>query len=214
MKDKTVAETLIRNIESRMNYLNMSINDLGKRSGVSSRMIRYILEGTSAVSVPKLEKIAKGLNIPVPDLFQNSINENRTAYPSMVLIPVIDYVQAGEWGDVNDPFEKGFGHEMIYSEPRNSESCFALLVDGHSMTAPKGSEDSFPHGTYVHIDPTKKAENGSFVVAKRKNQDKATFKQLRYNEGEPYLQALNPDYPSIFDEFEIVGTLYLSSKKY
>lgn len=41
-----------------------------------------------------------------------------------------------------------------------------------------------------------------------------TFKQLRYNEGEPYLQPLNSDYSSIFEEFDIIGTLYLSSKKY
>lgn len=215
MRDN-MSEVLIKNISTRMEHLGISINELGKKSGVSSRMIRYILEGQSAVSVPKLEKISIALDISIRDLFSTKRNEKSLRCVTKI-IPVFDYREACHWKDafkiIEDSAEDN-DHEYIFTEIRNSNVCFAIKIDGNSMNGDKDSYHSFTHGTYMHIDPLKKAEQNDFVLAQLKGKDRATFKQLKHNEGEPYLASLNPDYPSLFEDFTIIGSLYLTCKRY
>lgn len=103
-------------------------------------------------------------------------------------IPVVDYVQAGTWGDVSDPYARGQGSESIGVDAELARSIsqvsFALVIDGESMYDPK-SPDCFAPGDIVIIDPLLQPRPGEFVVAKLDGQEKATFKKYRERGNDP-----------------------------
>lgn len=109
--------------------------------------------------------------------------------------PEITWVQAGMWTEI--------GENFVADETTNWHYCpfdlgphgFVLRVKGVSMTAPTGSPYSFPEGTLLFVNPDIEAQPGKFVVAAR-NGNEATFKRLTLVEGELFLEALNPDWPS------------------
>ena len=89
------------------------------------------------------------------------------------------------------------------NEP-HSDSTFALIVDGDSMTAPYGK--SYPHKATIFVDPEKRGsiETGEAIIAKI-SVDKVTFKSLARDDGRVFLKPLNPQYPNMFEEFRVLG---------
>lgn len=130
-------------------------------------------------------------------------------------IPLIDYVQAGAWTDVTDPFPPGGAKEWLISDLEFSDKAFALEIKGDSM-APE-----FKEGDRVIIDPSISPQPGDYVVAKNSEQE-ATFKKYRprgFNEkGDQIFELvpLNDDYPSMRSDItpiSIVGTM-IEHRKY
>jgi len=137
---------------------------------------------------------------------------NITPGPSMGnahKIPIISWVQAGDWKDVFDPYQPGFAEDWVLTTETNHPNAFALLVQGDSM------EPEFLEGDIVTVDPGRDAINGSYVIAK--NGEEATFKQLVIDGSNVYLKPLNARYP-IKDitgiEIKIVGVVVEKRKRY
>jgi len=105
-------------------------------------------------------------------------------------IPIISYVQAGEFCEAEDPFEPGMADEWLpFRPPGAGPRTYALRVDG---------ESNFPRirsGEIVIVDPDRAPDSGKFVVAKRHSDAKVTLKMIQFNEGEPFLKPGNPDWP-------------------
>lgn len=124
-------------------------------------------------------------------------------------IPLISYVQAGQWTEAIDLYAPGYAEHVLPTTAPHSLHTFALQVEGASMTLPAGVEGrSFPHGMIIYVDPEKEALPGDYVVARYNGDDRVTFKRLMTEEGRPILVPLNPDrqnYPIIRDEFEVIG---------
>jgi len=124
-------------------------------------------------------------------------------------IPLISYVQAGEWGEAIDIYEPGFSEKVSPTTVPHSNKTFALQVEGDSMTLPSGVQGrSFPPGMIIYIDPERESMPGDYVVAKHNGNSRVTFKRLMIEEGRPILVPLNPDrgtHPVIRDEFEVIG---------
>ncbi|MEX2962824.1 helix-turn-helix domain-containing protein [Microbulbifer sp. TYP-18] len=118
-------------------------------------------------------------------------------------VPLISHVQAGEWGEVIDPYPPGQGEEMVNTISKVGPSAFALRVKGDSMTSPVGL--SIPEGYIVIVDPDAGYENGSIVVAKLDNEEEAMLKKLVIDGPNRYLRALNPTYGPI----EINGNCHI-----
>lgn len=138
---------------------------------------------------------------------------NTAPGPEMVrLVPLISWVQAGKFCEAIDMFQPGDAEEWIPCYGNYSQSTYALRVRGSSM------EDEFRDGEIVIVDPDARAESGSFVIARRTNQDDCTFKQLIIDGGEAYLKALNKDWPEpiirIDEEWHICGVVRGKFKKY
>jgi len=110
-------------------------------------------------------------------------------------VPLISEVQAGNWTDVIDNFAPGDAEDWIPTTASIGPHAFALRVQGDSMTAPSGK--SIPEGAIVIVDPDVAPENGSIVVAKLVDSDRATLKKLVIDGPNRYLRALNPDYAVI-----------------
>lgn len=113
-------------------------------------------------------------------------------------VPLISWVQAGDFQGVIDVFRPGEAEEWVYvSETTPSDSTFALRVVGDSMVSPYPSEQSFPSGTVIIVDPARGAGPGDYVIAKDVQTQQATFKKLAHDGGRWFLKPLNPAYPTV-----------------
>jgi SOS-response transcriptional repressor LexA len=109
-------------------------------------------------------------------------------------VPLISWVQAGEWNSVVDNFHPGHADEWIETTVPVRQHTYALRVNGDSMTNPSGSP-SFPHGIIIIVEPEVEAIPGAFVVVRQNNDEECTFKQLVKDAGVFFLKPLNPAYP-------------------
>lgn len=113
-------------------------------------------------------------------------------------VPLISWVKAGHFGDVEDHYEPGDAPEWVDVYDTNpGDPSFALRVVGESMTSPIPGALSFPEGTIIVVDPTQGGAAGDFVVAKDIATQKATFKKLVTDSGRWYLRPLNPAFPTV-----------------
>jgi SOS-response transcriptional repressor LexA len=113
-------------------------------------------------------------------------------------VPIISWVQAGLWQDVEDQFYPGEADDWALAfDSLPGKNAFALRVVGDSMTNPIPGQRTFPEGTIIIVDPGRAAGPGDYVIAKDVQTQKATFKQLTTDGGRWFLRALNPAYPTI-----------------
>lgn len=123
---------------------------------------------------------------------------NVSAVSERKRVPLISWVQAGSWSDVQDNYAAGEADEWesaFSSSP--GDNAFALMVEGESMTSPYPGELSFPPGTIIIVDPGRAVGPGDFVVAKDVSTQQATFKRLAFDGGRWFLKPLNPTFPTI-----------------
>lgn len=138
--------------------------------------------------IPKLEDGASGTY---------HLQNVTTAAPRQT-IPLISWVAAGAFAEVEDMFEPGQADEWVEAfDSTPSSNAFALRVEGDSMTSPYPGDRSFPAGTILIVDPNRAASAGDFVIAKDVKSGAATFKKLVHDAGRWYLRPLNPAYPAI-----------------
>lgn len=153
--------------------------------------------------------IGKGPKYPDEQIVSASDNSYSQGPPILKKIPVISWVQAGDWVETDDPFQPGYAEEWINNTATNHPNAFALVVHGDSM------EPEFREGEIITIDPGREAINGSYIIAK--NGDEATFKQLVIDGSSVFLKPLNPRYP-IRDmtgiEFRVIGVVVFKGKGY
>lgn len=126
-----------------------------------------------------------------------------------VYVPLISWVQAGEWGGIVDNFAPGDAEEWLPCPVKCGPKTFVLRVRGVSM------EDKFHDGDLIFVDPDVQPENGSFVIVRLDHRSETTFKQLIL-EGEPphqrrYLKPYNPNWPEkiieVSEHATIVGVV-------
>jgi SOS-response transcriptional repressor LexA len=104
-------------------------------------------------------------------------------------VPLISWVQAGNWSGVEDPFHVGDAEEWLPSPRRAGARTFALRVRGVSM------EPRYHEGDIIFVDPDAEARHGSRVIVRLVNEKEATFKELVVEGEHRYLRALNPAWP-------------------
>lgn len=108
-------------------------------------------------------------------------------------VPLISWVQAGNWREVVDNLQAGAAERWIPTTERVGKHSYALRVIGDSMFNPRGAP-SFPEGTIIIVDPDRSAAPGRYVVVRQGSDGECTFKQLTRDAGRFYLKPLNPQY--------------------
>lgn len=115
---------------------------------------------------------------------------NTSPGPAMYTpVPLISWVQAGDWCGVVDNFAPGDADEWLPVPRAHGPNSYALRVRGVSM------EPRYRDGSIIFVDPSKQADHGSNVVVRMDNESEATFKQLVIEGDTKFLRALNPDWP-------------------
>ncbi|MGV8637099.1 LexA family protein, partial [Pseudomonas aeruginosa] len=104
---------------------------------------------------------------------------------------MVGSIAAGAWVEAVDLFQPGDAEEWVDAPGPVGPDAFVLIVDGISMKNPTGPL-SFESGDRVVIDPSIEAKPGDLVAAKLTNSNRVTFKRLQMEDGEWYLEALNP----------------------
>lgn len=104
-------------------------------------------------------------------------------------VPLISWVQAGQWCDISDQFQPGDAESWRETTARAGENAYALRIVGDSM------EPTIPRGSVVIVDPAIEAVNGRVVVVRQKGDSEATIKRLVIEGGVRYLKPDNPRYP-------------------
>ena len=107
-------------------------------------------------------------------------------------LPLISWVQAGDWGEANDPYTLGDAEDWKTSPFLGSDRSYLLRVDGNSMYHPDGT--GYSHGDIIHVDPDQQPVSGKDVIA-RTPDGRATFKRYIDTQDGAYLEAINPAWP-------------------
>jgi len=173
--------------------------ELGGRCGVSRAAVAQWENGTTQPSLAHLRRVADGLGVWVSWLTGESEDPEGGAQAALASrgrpVPVIDYVQAGAWNAVADPYPPGRGMDALVTERTVGPHAFALVVRGDSM------EREFRDGDKIIVDPEVAPQPGDYVVAKVDGEGEATFKKYRPRgadaEGRPVIDLvpLNEDWP-------------------
>lgn len=123
-------------------------------------------------------------------------------------VPLVSWVQAGDFTHAADLLHPGDAYEWIDTSVTVMPHTFALRVRGDSM------EPEFMDGTIIVVEPDMEASPGDYVIARNGDQE-ATFKQLVRDGADLYLKPLNPRYPikPIGDSI-IIGVVREAVKRY
>lgn len=162
-------------------FYNWKLRGLpGSRSAIVASKLRWTIDYLLRGSEPAH---SAGGSV---DPLQGNISDGP---PLRGQVPLISWVAAGSWADIEDPHPPGVGEEWVETTARVSSSAFALRVRGDSM------EPKIPDGAIVIIDPARAYAHGAIVLAKRTADQQATLKQLWYDGADPKLRPLNERYP-------------------
>lgn len=124
------------------------------------------------------------------DISGQEIDANVEPGPEMRgLVPIISWVQAGQWCDSVDLFQPGDSDEWLACPAKHGPHTFALRVRGVSM------EPKYFDGAIIFVDPDRTADHLSNVVVRLDHDNEVTFKQLVIEDGVRFLRPLNPDWP-------------------
>ncbi len=125
-------------------------------------------------------------------------------------LPLISWVQAGNWCEAVDTFETGDAEAWYPCPVKHSKQSYILRVRGASM------EPEYRDGDYIFIDPSVQPDHNSDVVVRLNHAGEATFKRLQYDGDRRYLQALNKSFPDpiipLGEEAQICGVVIFSGR--
>lgn len=164
-------------------------------------MIYQHITGRRPISLEAAMAYARGFNCPLESISQRLAAEatlalqitssnNFEAGPDLRgKVPLISWVQAGQWCEISDQFQPGDAESWRETTARVSAGAYALRIVGDSM------EPAIPRGAVVIVDPAIEATNGRVVVVRQNGDSEATIKRLVIEGGVRYLKPDNPRYP-------------------
>ena len=203
LRAMTLGEKLKKAREARA----LGVEQVARALGVSRKAVYQWEINETTPRMPKLRRLAE---IYETD-FAWLVTDNDSAPPAGLMespvatyvppprpkaIPVINYVQAGEWTEVQEHADTPV-LDRIYVDVKVGPRAFALEVEGLSMVP-----ELLP-GDKIVIDPDVPPGPGSIVVAHLDDEPRATVKRYRDRgrdeSGQPIIELApaNPDYPTL-----------------
>ena len=181
---------------------------LAETIGVAQNSIQKIESGITK-QPRNINALARALNT-TPEYLQFGIDANvsETNFTASRTFPLISWVAAGDFIEIS---EISITEAEYFPCPVScSDQTFVLKIQGVSM------EPQFTEGDLIFVDPLAEWTNKSFVVARLKDENTATFKQLIIEGDKKFLKALNPDWPTqlqpINGNCKIVGKVVFAGK--
>jgi len=195
-------------LKSALKSAGMSQAELARQAGISQQSVQYLCAGKGRGSIHS-DKFANILGVNTRWLSSGEgPREPDNIAPGPEIqgrVPLISWVQAGEFCEAIDLFQPGDADDWIPCPTQHSDSSFALKVQGASM------EPKFTEGELIIVDPMKSPNSGSYVIAQKTGDKSVTFKQLMTDGGQHYLKALNPEWPNriikMDEEWHICGVI-------
>ncbi|MGI4938352.1 MAG: helix-turn-helix domain-containing protein [Janthinobacterium lividum] len=173
----------------------LKLADMENAIGLSNGNLSRIERGTQWINEEKLYALATAMGVPVSEFFTAGDNfEAAREMPGK--LPLISWVQAGEWEEAMNNFQPGDAEDWLDCPFKHGPRAFILKVVGDSMFDPEG-ERSYKDGEFIAVDPDVEARHKSRVIVRLDDQNTATFKQLLIEpDGSKLLVALNRSWPN------------------
>lgn len=188
----------------------MTQRNLADNANISRHYLNYLIHGKRFnPSHEIISKIANTLGVSI-DAFSLS-NIEPKEFHNVRSIPLISWVQAGQWHDPDDTYHPGHADEWISSDSADP-NAFALRVQGDSM------EPEFYENDIIVVSPAIEPASGDYAVVKVNSQ--VTFKQIHIYMSKVVLKPLNDKYqPEEIQredgkKIKIVGKVIQKIKKY
>lgn len=186
-----------------------TVNQLKDAIGVTYEMARRYTLGTAKPREDKMKGLAKNFGIDIGFLdhgTQLESNIDKKIYFTDKSIPVISWVAAGVWTNIESiPTGTEF-NEWLPPNTKCGKNGYALIVEGSSMSP------RFEPGDRIYVNPdfqVNDLKTGDLVIVSCEGQSKATFKKLIIETNGLYLEPLNPDWPErmilLTDDCRLVG---------
>lgn len=186
-------------IAQRMKDLGITQEALAERVGLSQVAIHKILKGGKT---RKIVLLSKALDCSPEWLETGTAPYSKEGSADVVMLgesqntmPLIGWVQAGDWCETPDQFAPGDAEEWMPRPKNAGPRAFALRVQNDSMTAQHPGQRSYPEGTIIYVDPDRPVDNGSRVVARAGGE--YTFKVYVEDAGRKLLKPINSQYPTV-----------------
>ena len=186
--------------------LNQS--ELARALGVKPQAVQKWETGASTPRRDREHDLSRILDVSVAWLRYESdlkhgldSNVERIILPRAMDVPLISWVQAGDWGEVIDNLSPGDAEEWMICPRKHGPNAFALRVRGVSMM-PKYND-----GDIIFVDPDAVADHGKNVIVRLENEKEATFKSLVIEDGRQFLRALNPEWTPRIMEIDDRATI-------
>lgn len=164
-------DPVMKRLRAAMQHAGVRNTDVAEACGISDQAVSLWFR-TGRVSKKNLAIAARLCRVSLDELVTGERHVPE-ATPQHRTIPIISAVQAGAWSVVDDPYPVGFGDGEIPVEflPLPvGPAAFGLRVKGDSM------REEFRAGDIVIIDPHAQPRSREPVVAKRDEDNEATFK--------------------------------------
>lgn len=222
--------TLGSRIRAKRKAKAMTLQQLGDVFGISRSSVSEWESDRSRPSNDKLMRLAEVLSTSVNELLADDVNSGqklplieaskRSASDTLIApdmaaterpagrLPVISWVQAGDWGNLVSNLRELSGVEWALCP---FDGDFILPVVGESNFNP-GGERSYKEGERLSVSTSMEPRHRSMVVVKRNGDTSAMCRQLLIeNDGVLMLQALNPAWPERYTKVdrdtEIIGVV-------
>jgi SOS-response transcriptional repressor LexA len=200
----------VKETRKKLEYTQVKLSEL---SGITQQTIQKIEDGTTK-NPRNIEALATALQCTPEYLrfgISDNINSNVAPGPTLkAAVPLISWVQAGAWSDINEIRE--CDADRYLCPVKCSDKTFALKVQGVSM------EPKFYDGDLIFVDPEAECIHGSYVVARLDDDNQATFKQLIIESDHKFLKAANPNWPDqlipINGNCTLVGKVVFAGKSF
>ena len=187
-----------KKLKDLMRIKGLTQQELANRIGVNRTQISNYINGRRQPSFAKMKLIAENLSVKFEELWSTTDSIPLIIHREQFLyIPVIDWVNAGDKPQTHKPPLK---ESEFVAFPKNKcgGNCYALIVNGDSMSAASPSEKSFFPGDRIIVDPDLEPLSGDCVIASLNPTHKhTTFKQYMEDGVDKYLKPLNSQYPAI-----------------
>ena len=179
---------------------------LSEKYGVSpSSAGDWLNEDKSFPNRVRLERMAEDTGITVDQLLNGISNTEEGPDIRDGRVPVIGVAAAGAFRHIEE-LNADEIEEYVSSMKRQDGYRFALRIVGQSMENPNGKRH-IPDGSIVIFNAQRTdPETGDLILAKLPYENEATFKKFVRDAGKIWLEPLNPRYPIIDEEFQVIAT--------
>ncbi len=167
-----------------MKVKSLTEEDIAKICGVKQPSV-HLWKTTGRISNKNLIKLCEHFSMTIDDFMRGSAALDTIPTKQ---IPVISWVQAGSWKDNGDLNYD----EYISTDSTVPRNCFALRVNGDSMTSQSGGK-SIPEGAIVIVCPCElPPEDLNHKVVIAVNGDgETTMKEFVYDGSKAFLKPWN-----------------------
>lgn len=187
--------------------------DAARAADKSSQSLNHYLVGERTLGERVAATLEKAYGLPSGWLSKDHDAPNVADAPGIYgTVPEISYVQAGEWGNCEDPYSTGSGSAWHATTMKHGPGTYALKVIGDSMLNTTGARPSYADGDIIVCDPT---QAGSVTTKDRvialldddtlSMDRRVTFKCIIFDGADTWLAPINKDYRILREPFQVLS---------